>query len=425
MHELTLESLAFGGDAVGRLDGKVTFVPFGAPGDRVRVRLVKQTAGYCRGELLELLSPGASRQPPACCHFGSCGGCQWQQVVYSEQTAAKQEILIQTMAEAGVETIDALLAAPRELGYRRRVRMQLRLVSGGDLQLGYYRWRSRSLLDVESCPLLEAPLDRGLTAARRAIAALRAPTTVTGTLAMLLGRAGAIHASVRIDAGTPSPSELERLLQRLLASEGELFAGAVVASGAQVLSGGASSVDLGGEAGALEGSALAFAQANAEQDLALRALVRSLSGAAGSRALELHAGIGNLTQVLARDARELCAVESLGGAAELLRRNTRERGDCAVEVRTQDAVDACAALAARGERFDLALLDPPREGCPRLPPLLDRLGVARVVYVSCDPMTLARDLSIFARSGFRPRRARAIDMMPQSYHLEAVALLER
>lgn len=424
MHELTLEALAFGGDAVGHLAGRVVFVPFGAPGDRVRLRLVKQTVSYARGEILELCAPGPSRRTPPCPHAGRCGGCQWQHLVYPAQVAAKQEVFIHAMAEAGVESVEAVLHAPRELRYRRRVRLQLRIPSGGRPALGYYRWRSRELVDVDRCPLLEEGLERGLVAVRRALGGLRSPDTISGTVSLLLGKEG-VHASLRLDAGRPSSSELERLLQRLLEGEHAL-AGATVSAGEQARSGGRASVELGGDAGHLAGAAGAFAQANAEQDRALRSLVREQARAEGARALELHAGIGNLTQVLARHARGLTAVESSAGAAELLVANAAAAsGSCAITVKVDRAERACAELAARGERYDLALLDPPREGCPELPALLARLGVARVVYVSCDPMTLARDLALFAREGLRPRAARALDMMPQSFHLEVVALLER
>jgi 23S rRNA (uracil1939-C5)-methyltransferase len=424
MHELTLEALAFGGDAVGHLGGRVVFVPFGAPGDRVRVRLVKQTVSYARGEILELCAPGPSRRSPPCPHAGHCGGCQWQHLVYPAQVDAKQDFFIHAMAEAGVDSVEAVHPAPRELHYRRRVRLQLHIPSGGRPALGYYRWRSRELVDVDRCPLLEEGLEHGLAAVRRALGDLHSADTVSGSVSLLLGESG-VHASLRLDAGHASSSELERLLRRLLVGEHAL-AGAAVSAGGQAQSGGRASVELDGEAGQLAGAAGAFAQANAEQDRALRSLVRALARAEGLRALELHAGIGNLTQVLARDARELTAVESSASAAELLRANaTVASGSCPVTIRQERAERACAELAARGERFDLALLDPPREGCPELPALLARLGVARVVYVSCDPMTLARDLTLFAREGLRPTSARALDMMPQSFHLEVVALLER
>ena len=413
MHELQIESLAFGGEAVGHLDGKVVFVPFAAPGDRVRLRILRETASFSRGELLEVLRPGPGRRTPPCPYFGRCGGCQWQQLDYGHQLEHKQAVwrgALAELASAAEATLDTVEAAPRELGYRRRVRMHWQHGAAG-LQLGYQRWRSRELLDVARCPLLEEPLQHGVDACRRGLAGLAGGA---GTVVALLG-AGGVHVSLRVERGDPGWGR--RLARRGI---GEPVSGGLVQVGRQqAVSFGATSLEL---PGGLRGAAGAFVQASVEGEQALRRRVLEWAGEAGQRAVELHAGIGTFTRELARHARQVTAVELSAGALALLRGNT---AGLPVQIRAGDATGVAGELAAAGERFELAVLDPPREGCPGLSAALRGLEVQRIVYVSCDPMTLARDLREAREQGFRLRRVAALDLMPQTYHIESVALLER
>ena len=419
MRDLEIESLAFGGEAVGRLDGKVVFVPFAAPGDRVRVRILQETASFCRAELLEVLQAGPGRRPPPCPYFGRCGGCQWQHLEYPRQMEQKQSILRGALAALlPVDAIEPLEAAPRELGYRRRVRLRWRAGGGGrdGLELGYQRWRSHELLDVTSCPLLEDPLQRGVEACREALSGL---TGGAGTLVALVGVGGEVQISLRIDHG--DPGWVGRVTRQ---PPGPPVVGGLVQSGRQQrASFGVAHLELPVVDGRpLRGTAATFVQASVEGERALRRTVLEWSAPAGRRVLELHAGIGTFTRELAARASELTAVELSSEALALLRES------CAglpVRVQAGDAAAVARELGRNGERFEVIVLDPPREGSPRLAEAVAALEARRVVYVSCDPMTLARDLRSWRGHGWELRRAVAIDVMPQSYHIETVALLER
>jgi 23S rRNA (uracil1939-C5)-methyltransferase len=418
MHEVTLESLAFGGDAVGRINGKVVFVPLGAPGDRVRLRLLKQTATYSSGEIIEVLEPGPGRREPPCPHFGVCGGCQWQHIAYDVQAAAKAEVFEAALSEAEAEQLVPLARAPQELGYRRRVRWHF-AARGGHVVLGYFRRRSQDLLEIGRCPLLVDPLRLAMERCREAMGVLG---TARGTVVALAGGEGEVHLSIRLERG--ERDDLEALAEREL---GAPVVGGLVQHGDQERSFGAASVNLMlPEEPPLAGSAGAFAQASADQDHLLRRRVSSWAGAGEGRVLELFAGVGNLTRDLAADGGEVVAVESSPASAELLLQNA-ESLPGSVTVLAQDAEEAVLNLISRRERFDVVVLDPPREGCARVTALLPELGARRIVYVSCDPMTLARDLVRLVEHarGYRVERAGAIDMMPQTYHVEGVALLHK
>lgn len=378
LHSVELTELAFGGDAVGRLpDGKVVFVPAGAPGDRVSLRLTREKKSLAWGEIVEVLEPGPGRRQPPCPLVGECGGCAWQHLDYPRQVSAKEQMFRAILDRAGAD-LERLIPSPAEFGYRRRARMRWRANSGGDVTLGFMKANSRDLLDVQSCPLFTPALQRAADLFRRDLALQGA-----GTVVLVEGAGGQVSVSPR---GRENEAQAVRLLPA--------------------------------EAGDLWGSAACFCQANAAQEATLRALVASLVPPGVVTALELHAGVGTLTVALAPLVEQLVAVESWAPSVALLRRNT---GELKVQVHEVTA----EKMLARGASFDLVVLDPPREGAKGLAPLIAATGAGRVIYVSCDAMTLSRDARALAEHGYKPTKATALDMMPQTHHGELVVAFDR
>ena len=376
--ELTIESLAAGGDGVGRTDdGLVVFVPFTAPGDRVRVQVRERRARHAHGVVEALLEAGPARTEPLCGVYGSCGGCTWQHVAYASQLEAKRAILRDALVRIGKvalpDEID-VIPCPQPYGYRGRSRV---LVKEG--RVGYRRRRSHALCATSRCPVLVPELDAELAALAR-----RAPAE-TGEWELVAGRAGQTRA-------TP--------LRRPLAD------------------GPAVTLEVDGDRLAV--SPGVFVQGNA---LLLDELARSVHEAAGKGRLgaELFAGAGFFTPGLARRFGRLVVVESEGRAVADLRRNL-----AAADVHNVDVECGRAErVLQRLEGVEVVLVDPPRTGLP--PGTLDalaRLRPRRLVYVSCEPATLARDLASAAAEGFALRTLRALDLFPQTPHLEAIAVLE-
>lgn len=358
----------------------MVFVALAAPGDLVRVRIVESRKRFARGEIVELLEPGPDRVAARCAFFGRCGGCAWQHLAYPAQLAAKAAIVADALARVGrFEDAGAvpITPSPQAFGYRSRAR----LVQAGD-RLGYRMRRSHSVCVVDACPVLDPRLEE----------MLRDP--------QLPSAAG--------------PREWEAAV----GNEGPPRLAAVDAAGPPV------TWAVAGER--LRLSHGVFAQANG---LLLERLVSAVLARACARpgdrvsAVELYAGAGLFTLPLSRRFDHLVAVESHPGAVRDLGENLRRAGRSNVVLRPGPVEEVLPRLEIRSP--DLLLLDPPRVGvsAEALARIVE-LGARRVVYLSCDPATLARDLGRLRDDGYRLRGVEAFDLFPQTPHVEALATLE-
>ncbi len=401
--ELSIESLAAGGDGVARdAGGRVVFVPRAAPGDRVRATVTEEHKSFARAQLDTVLEAGPGRVEPPCALFasGACGGCQWQHLSAEAQRQAKQAIVsaaLRRLVDAGL-VIEPLRAPVPALGWRRRARLHWVRTRRADAALiGFFAPGSRHVTDVDACPQLEPALGAALAAIHRVLAPA---LTGRGEIDLVAGEGGGVHVTVR---GPCAPAAASAL------ADAPEVAG--VRLGRRQF--GAATVAL--EPG-LEAEAGDFAQASATGNAALLETVELASAARkGGRVLELYAGSGNLTRVLADGASAVVAVERAQPAAAV------EGGN--VSFRQGAAEEEVRILARHGETFDLVVLDPPRTGAAETCRLLPRLGATQVVYVSCDPATLARDAAVLVDAGYVPVRAWPIDMMPQTAHVEVVLVL--
>jgi 23S rRNA (uracil1939-C5)-methyltransferase len=379
--ELEIRALAAGGDGVGRApDGRVVFVPDTAPGDQVRVRVVDLKKRFARARVEELLTPGSVRTDPVCPVFGSCGGCAWQHVGYAAQLDAKAALLKDALRRIGGLVLPSEVhvePSPSPYGYRGRARLH---VAGG--RVGFRRRRSRAICATRRCPILLPALD--------------------GALHELADRAHAEDGEWEL-AGTPS---------------GEVRVDPP--GGGQ----GALELEIGSDR--LRFSSGVFVQSNT---LLLPRLVEVVLEAVGQGevAFELYAGAGTFTLGLARRFGRVVAVEGQAAAAQDLRRNLEAHGLGGAGVEVVEApVERALAGTKLPEHADLALLDPPRTG---LPPdgveLLAGRAPRRIAFLSCDPATLARDLSRLCTGGYRLEAIRGFDLFPQTPHVEALAILAR
>ncbi|MDH4100509.1 MAG: 23S rRNA (uracil(1939)-C(5))-methyltransferase RlmD [Nitrospirota bacterium] len=425
---LQIEKMAFGGKGLARHAGRVVFVDDVLPGERVVAKVEKVRRDFMEGSLVEIVEPSPDRTLPSCPVAAECGGCQWMHASYPGQLRLKEEVLRDTLRRVGsIAEPDILAIIPSEEPWAYRHRGQFKMGSKGHKPLiGFYREQSHNIVDISHCPVFHPMLNNVLAALRKVVAAEP-------------GWVDAI-AEGRICTGFPAaetvllliPHERKRIdterLFILLKQEIPHLKGLAVSKGGRVVS-------------RVGDTALRFALQAASGPLNLvvkdggffqsnwptsRHLVDTaldfLDAEPGDTVLDLYAGVGNFSLAFARRAAQVVAVEESSSAVE-----------CAEENATLNGVSNFEIMAASSEagtgrvlKADLVHLDPPRQGAAR--EVLDeimRLGPRKMVYTSCNPSILARDLKILASGGYRVGRVQPVDMFPQTYHIETVVELTR
>ena len=429
--EVTIESLAFGGDGVAHAP-RAVFVPDAAPGDRLRVRIVEEHPHWARAEIVETIVRSPFRRDPPCPYASRCGGCSWQHVVEETQAEAKRRAVEDALRRIGGLndlTVPPVIAPGPALRYRRRIRFHVSR-QGERVLTGFLRPRSSRVVDVDACLQMTEGLERVYRALRAALAESGCPGGVAEIELAVGSDDGAAVAAFHLPR---EPPRSERAPVARFA-QGLLRGGALAGWAALSPEGGI--LDAGGEItlthdfpeGSVPGAPFtlrrrgwAFSQASF---LANLVLVRTALAAMGdpfpSRVLELYAGSGNFTLPLTSLSGEVVAVEGDRDAARELEDNLQAAGRRARVI----AGDVAQALA-RVDPVDAVLLDPPRAGAAEAMALLLSMAPRRIVYVSCHPATLARDLARLAGGGYRVADVRAIDAFPQTWHVETVATCVR
>lgn len=422
---LRIDSLAYGGSGVGRLDGKAVFVPLTAPGDQIHCRIVQDRKRYAEAEMIELLVAAPRRRVPPCPVFGDCGGCQWQHLPYAEQCRWKERIFAETLrrqAKIEASRLRPLVPAPDEWGYRGRVQFKCRQTEAGFV-MGFYRRGTHYVIDVASCPIAAPRLNGVLALFRRWLPDSPCPHLVP-QVDMEVDDEGRVRVTVHA-LGTAAAA-LGAYLHPLAEQAGislfmqsgrkETLLRVCGGEALHILPLGAGSLRLAYGAGG-------FAQVNLEQN---RQLVREVCCAAaltgGERVLDLYCGMGNFSLPLALQGGEVVGVENYAPAIEQAERNARANALANARFHARPAEAAIRDVAA-AKPFDLVVLDPPRTGAYEVVRELVRLRPPRIIYVSCDPPTLARDLVPLLHGGYEVVSARPFDLFPQTYHTESLTVL--
>jgi 23S rRNA (uracil1939-C5)-methyltransferase len=450
LYELTLTALSYGGDALGRIpDGdRVVFVPFGLPGERVRVRLVGQRRGYARGELVEVLEPASERILPRCKHFGLCGGCHYQHMPYDLQLKAKAEILRDQFRRIGhIENapVQPAVACPDPYNYRNQVQFHLtphgRLgyVRAGPFdQHGTARQGQRSaltIIPISECHLPEAAInslwpqlefDPGMNIERVSIRqgkddeimlALESDSAELPELEIEAGISVAHiyeeHAAVMAGRDHVIMEVLGRDFQVSAASFFQVNAFMAAQMVEHILTGITSLRGTGRR------SNLQFnLQHTLESGPTGLPISQSTdSPTSQSIILDVYCGVGLFSAFLAPKCKRLISIESSESACEDFALNLEEFEN--VELYEDAAENVLPALDVQP---DIILVDPPRAGLQ--PAALDaivRMEPATIIYVSCDPSTLARDAARLLNGGYHLRSVTPFDLFPQTYHIESIS----
>ena len=431
--ECTVDGATSQGAGVCRIDGRAVFVPRALPGETWRVRIVKvtKTAVFGRGE--ELLSPSPHRREPGCPAFGKCGGCDMLHMDYELEKQLKLDRVNDALRRIGGLDIRAerIVGADNTEGYRNKAIYNF---APGPV-CGFYRARSHDVVPAERCLLQPACFDRAAAALLKWMCDTGAPaydeSTGKGLIRHLFLRRTSTHfAACIVTAGNVDKSAADALRRAcpeltgvLLCVDGE--PGNVVLNGDIRLLWGTDAVEETICGAKLTLSPLAFFQVNTAQAEKLYTVAGEYAEPARKTVLDLYCGAGSIGLAVARDAARLIGSDIVPAAIGNARANARRNGVDARYI-CGDAKDVAAALAAEGLRPDVIITDPPRKGMDEavLTAMAD-MAPERIVYVSCDPATLARDLKRLEELGYRAERCTAVDMFPRCAHVETVCLMSR
>lgn len=417
--ELTIESLSYGRTAIARAeDGRVVFVEGAAPGDRVRARVTKEHPRRIEAETVEVLEPGSSRISPPCPIVHECGGCPWQHIDPEIQQASKRQSVIDSFERiAGIPSppVMDIVASPLSFGYRNR--LKLRVDRG---RLGFYRAQTNSLVPVEDCLLGEDRVREGLPIAESLVASLS--TRVTRAEIASRGERPGLVLALNADGRLRRSDSLA--VRAFVEERRGGFRGVYLHGRGWARTWGDTSRVIrlpDGPEVLLPGAS--FGQVNTHaNELLVADVVDQVNSPAGPRVLELYAGSGNFTLAIAGLAGRVSACDEDQNAIEAGRASVKGHG-----------IRNVGFHHARSDRFlaeyegrspDVVLVDPPRSGLGPVARTIAAMAPPRIVYVSCNPSTLARDAGVLSEMGYRLERARPFDLFPQTFHVETVATFQ-
>ncbi|HWP97934.1 MAG TPA: 23S rRNA (uracil(1939)-C(5))-methyltransferase RlmD [Syntrophomonadaceae bacterium] len=412
-----IDGIGHDGQGVARIQGLAVFVPGALPGEEVEIQMVEKKRNWARARLVKLLDPSPSRVAPPCPYYTRCGGCSYQHANYALQLTLKKQVVSETLRRIGrVDTeVHDVMGMDTPWRYRNKATWhgsQRR----GELQMGYFQQSSHTLLPVEDCLLISESMQ---AVSLFAFAQLR-----------LLKRKEKLELTVR-------ESSFDKRLMLLLSGVSRREAQYVkddlqdqadsvywVDHEKEVLLAGNLVLEERLDNQAFRISPRAFFQVNHQQASKLIKIVHDfLDLQGGESILDAYCGIGSLALGFAKKARRVVGIEAFPGAVEDARNNAAING-----------LDNCRFLCGLceeilpglEEKFDAVILDPPRSGCrPEVIHAVARMNPSKLVYVSCEPSTLARDLSHFKEAGYHAVQVQPIDMFPQTRHIETVVRLER
>ncbi|OGW51829.1 MAG: 23S rRNA (uracil-5-)-methyltransferase RumA [Nitrospirae bacterium RBG_19FT_COMBO_42_15] len=446
--ELHIERLVYGGKGLGRHNNMVVFVPDVITGEKTLVEISARKKDYAEAELIQVLEPSPHRIAPACPIYHDCGGCQWMHIDYPFQVQSKREILAETFKRT--LKMDDIAIQPlipsSPLNYRQRVQFKVhpvrdkapkapggrwQPVSNGvkhensKYQIGYYKKETHQLVDVNECLLLRPLLNKALKKIEELLN--------SGKISQLKDLKE-LHMHCSSDeramvfilyADEISKDELNNLFKEIKEAVSEATGIIFIDKYKKRIIAGSPFIEEELQGISFRISGDSFSQIDWVQNKILVKLALDYIGDAQYKnALDLFCGIGNFTLFIAKNADNVIGMDSGKTAIDDAKYNSKKNLISNISFMYNDVKYGMASLLAEGKRFDLVLIDPPRNGVGKdSVNAIVRLQPSKIIYISCNPVTLSRDIAHFKAKGYELKRLQAVDMFPQTYHIETVAEL--
>ncbi|MDR1537063.1 MAG: 23S rRNA (uracil(1939)-C(5))-methyltransferase RlmD [Clostridiales bacterium] len=446
VYELRIDGLTSECDGVGRVDGMAVFVEQALPGDVVKTQIVKAKKSYAHGKLIELIRPSPDRVEPPCPVYRRCGGCSLQHCSYSGQLKLKRQKVADAMARIGGF---ADLAIPEAIGmdepfrYRNKAQFPVAL-ENGEAAIGFYARRSHSIVQVDSCLIQAKICDAVISSVKEYMSITQLEPydelTHSGLLRHIAIRTGGCGADEEVMIclvvnGTTIPDALllKRIclknvpgLKTIVLNKNTKRSNTILSMENEILLGSGFIRQNVGDL-LFELSPLSFFQVNSAQTKPLFDVISDYAGLTGSETvIDAYCGAGAISLYLAGKAKKVYGVDIVDDAIKDANRNMKLNGISNAEFIAGAAEAVLPELIENGAKADIVVADPPRKGCePKVLSAVMDLSPEKIVYVSCDPATLARDAKILCQGGYRLEKLQPFDMFPMTSHVETIVLLQR
>jgi 23S rRNA (uracil1939-C5)-methyltransferase len=429
--ELRIESTAFGGKGVARKDGKVFFVEGTVAGDVALCAVVEASDRYSEARVVKLVEPSAHRGPPPCPVSDVCGGCQWQGIPYETQLEWKKSFVLNALKRIG--KIDnpveiEMMPSPRINGYRNRIFMRARLQPNGQIHLGYFKRASQDFVSIERCAIAVARINEFIKTVKDLSFAGECKNANV---------ASEVKFRLEVQDLPSESSSSGHLLVTIYDPDDKNFPIESIIEKIRLMP----SVKWCGNSRELHNSPFVlfennlerqfhtapgiFQQINIDHNHSVRAMVvDAVDKFQPDRILDVFCGSGNLSLGLADGKRTIDGIEYSRRAIEVAKHNVSSQGLQNVNYYSGDTEKFLWRVAKQGIRYDLIIADPPREGMFKALIPMMKIRPQQIIYISCDPTTLSRDLSSLCRSIYKITKFVALDFFPNTYHIESFVILE-
>ena len=440
--ELRIDSLGSEGQGVGRYEGMAVFVPFALPNELVKAHIIKVAKNYAVGKLIKVIEPSKVRREPRCSSFTRCGGCNLMHMDYAAQLEYKRDLVENAFARiAKIEGVhvENTIGMDEPYHYRNKAAFPFAMVDGR-MCFGFFAPRSHRLIPIDGCFIEQEPLYNVASAvhcwAEENEIQPYDEETGSGTIRHVVSRITTSGDIMAVIVTKGKPKKLNKLVD-MLKERCEGIKSIILNRNDEDTNVifGRSYETLWGEDSLTENlcgfefsvSAASFLQVNPVQTECLYAQVEAfLPEKDGFEAIDVYCGTGTISMILSKRAKHVTGIENIKPAVEDAARNAERNGAGNADFICSDAAEALPELIEKGTRPDVIVIDPPRKGCDKA--VLNAItgsAVQRVIYVSCDPATLARDVRILVDGGYSIQKVQPIDMFPQTAHVETVCLLSK
>ncbi len=442
-YEMNIDNLGASGEGVGRIQGFTVFVEGALPNERVLVKIVKIAKTYAYGKLLNIIQKSPDRVEPKCPYFKFCGGCQLQHMSYEAQLEYKAQLVKDALERIGhLENVEVLPAIGMDepWKYRNKAQFPAGLIEGKPV-LGFYMARSHRLVNIEDCPIQHDVNEKVTALVRKFIQTYNIPVyqeeSHKGIIRHVVTRVGfrsnQLMVIIVTNGELPRKKELVSIIREGLPAVTGIIQNYQTERTNVVL--GRKNITLWGSDHIMDAigdlkfkiSPLSFYQVNPIQTEKLYTKALEYTALAGGETvIDAYCGIGTISLFLARKAAKVYGVEVIPQAIEDARENAKINDIENAEFLTGESETIIPRLSELGVKADVVVVDPPRKGCvEKLLQAITEMSPKRMVYVSCNPATLARDLRHMTDHGYQVEEVQPVDMFPQSYHVECVTLMSR